>query len=87
MTFKCTYKVTLNNGKVCLVDNFEHGLGSLVEFDYDGNHYCVRMECKGKFKTFIGTLNKEDFCYNYKQCNDFEVVKITGEEEYIADGE
>ena len=85
MVFKCNYRVKLNNGKFASVDNFEHGFGNLVEFDYMGNHYCVRMPCSGKFKTFIGIMNKEDYCYDYKQCTDFEVVKIICEEEYIED--
>lgn len=87
MVFKCSYRVKLNDGKIVSVDNFEHGLSNLVEFDYMENHYCVRMPCSGKFRTFIGTMNKEDYCYDYKQCTDFEVVKIICEEEYIEDEE
>lgn len=84
MIFNCKHIVTLRDGSVAHVDNFERGLGNIVEFDYNENHYCVRMP-RGdeKFKTFIGTLNKEDYCYDYKLCTDFEVMKITCVEEYI----
>ena len=87
MIINSNYRVKLNDGKFVSVDNFERGFGGLVEFDYMGNHYCVRMPSNGKFKTFVGTLNEEDHCYDYKQCTDFEAVKIICEEEYIEDEE
>ena len=87
MTIKRNYRVKLKNGKFVFVDNFEHGFSNLVEFDYMENHYCVRMPYSGKFKTFIGTMNRGEYCYNYKKCTDFEVVKIICEEEYIEDEE
>lgn len=83
MIINRNYRVKLNSGKIVSVDNFEHVFGNLVEFDCMGNHYGVRMPDSGKFKTFIGTMNKEDYCYDYKRCTDFEVAKIICEEEYI----
>lgn len=87
MIINRNYRVKLENGTFVSVENFERGHGNLVEFDYMWNHYCVKMPNSGKFKTFIGTMNEEDYCYDYKQCTDFEVVKIICEEEYIEDEE
>lgn len=87
MIINRNYRVKLENGTFVNVENFERGHGNLVEFDYMWNHYCVRMPNSGKFKTFIGTMNEEDYCYDYKHCTDFEVVKIICEEEYIEDEE
>lgn len=87
MTIKRNYRVKLRNGKFVSVDNFERGFGGLVEFDYMYNHYFVRMSSSGKFKTFVGTMNEEDYCYDCKRCTDFEVVKIICEEEYAEDEE
>lgn len=84
MVFNCKHIVALRDGSVIHVNNFEHGFGNLIEFDYNEKHYCVRIpRGDGKFKTFIGTPNEEDQCYDYKQCTDFEVVKIACVEEYI----
>ena len=86
MTSKCSYEVKLKSGKFVSVDNFERGLGGLVEFDYMGNHYGVSMPSSGKFKTFVGTLNEEDHRYDYRRVTSyFEVVKIVCIEEYTED--
>lgn len=77
--------VTFSDGKTYPVDNFKNSFNSVIEFDHNEKHYCVRMIANANFETYIGKWDDDYNCWKYTRQFDLTVVKICRSETFIDD--